>query len=128
MAGLVSYSSNSIGYDNFPIEPVEMKLITIVEHKKPMYLRLSYYSFPHHGRPTASGEIYNAFGLTAAHRSLAFGTRLRVTNPVSGVSVVVRVNDRGPFYPGRDLDLSYKAAWVLGVAKAGVTQLRVEVL
>ena len=61
----------------------------------------------YHGQTTASGERFNTYALTAAHRSLPFGTRLRVTH--GGRSVVIRVNDRGPFVAGRDLDLSYAA-------------------
>jgi rare lipoprotein A len=61
------------------------------------------------GQITASGERFNAYGLSTAHRSMRLGSRLRVTNPENGRSVVVRVNDRGPFVGGRDLDLSYGA-------------------
>ena len=63
----------------------------------------------YHGQRTANGERYNAHGLSTAHRSLPFGTRLRVTNQANGKSVIVRVNDRGPFVGGRSLDLSYGA-------------------
>ena len=63
----------------------------------------------YHGQTTANGERYNAYGKTVAHSWLPFGTRLRVTNQRNGKSVIVRVNDRGPFVGGRDLDLSYGA-------------------
>jgi rare lipoprotein A (peptidoglycan hydrolase) len=63
----------------------------------------------YHGRTTANGETYNAYGNSVAHRSLPFGTRLKVTNQSNGKSVIVRVNDRGPYVGGRDLDLSYGA-------------------
>jgi len=63
----------------------------------------------YHGRTTANGERYNAYGLSTAHRYLPFGTKLRVTNKSNGKSVVVRVNDRGPFVGDRSLDLSYGA-------------------
>ena len=63
----------------------------------------------YNGQRTASGETFNAYGKSVAHRSLPFGTRLRVTNQSNGRSVIVRVNDRGPFVGGRDLDLSYGA-------------------
>ena len=63
----------------------------------------------YHGQTTASGERYNAYGKSVAHRSLPFGTRLRVTNQRNGKSVIVRVNDRGPYVHGRTLDLSYGA-------------------
>ena len=63
----------------------------------------------YHGRTAANGETYNAYGLSAAHKYLPFGTRLRVTNQANGRSVVVRINDRGPYIAGRSLDLSYGA-------------------
>ncbi len=67
------------------------------------------------GRKTASGEPFRADALTAAHKTLPFGTKLEVTNPENGKSVTVKVNDRGPFVKGRQLDLSAKAAETLGV-------------
>lgn len=72
------------------------------------------------GRPTASGEPYANEGWTAAHRDLPLGTLLSVRNPANGVEVVVRVNDRGPFHPGRMLDLSVAAAQALGLMQLGV--------
>jgi len=71
----------------------------------------------YHGQTTANGERFNTYALTAAHRSLPFGTRLRVTH--GGRSVVVRINDRGPFVAGRDLDLSYAAFNALAPASRG---------
>ncbi len=88
----------------------------------------SWYGEPFHGRLTASGERYNMHGLSAAHRSLPFGTRLKVTNPESGQSSVVTVNDRGPFVHGRQLDLSYGAARQIGLVGGGVGRVAVEVL
>ena len=88
----------------------------------------SWYGQQHQGRPTASGEAYDMNRLTAAHRTLSFGTRLRVTNIENGRSVVVRVNDRGPHVPGRILDLSFRAAKALGMIDAGVTRVEVVVL
>ena len=69
----------------------------------------SYYHNKFNGRKTASGEVFSNNKLTAAHRTYPFGTSLRVTNPINGKSVVVKVNDRGPFTKGKDLDLSRKA-------------------
>jgi rare lipoprotein A len=77
--------------------------------------KASWYGAAHHGRRTASGEVFNRNALTAAHRSLPFGTRLKVTNAHTGRSVVVRVNDRGPFGGGRVIDLSQKAARAIGL-------------
>lgn len=79
----------------------------------------SFYGGAHAGNRTASGERFDPSGMTAAHRSLPFGTRLRVTDPSTGRSVVVRVNDRGPFHKGRILDLSEAAARELGIVRRG---------
>jgi len=73
------------------------------------------------GSPTASGERFNKNAMTAAHRTLPFGTKLRVTNKNNGRSVVVRINDRGPFIKGRMLDLSKGAAGQLGFISSGYT-------
>jgi len=83
----------------------------------------SYYAL--HGR-TAAGSRVGAGGMTAAHRSLPFGTRLRVVNLRNGKAVVVRVNDRGPFVRGRIVDVSAPAADALGFRRAGVARVRVE--
>ena len=86
--------------------------------------RASWYGPGFDGNRTASGEIFDQWALTAAHRTLPFGTRLRVTNTANGRSVVVRVNDRGPFVSGRVLDLSRAAADALGFS--GVATVRIE--
>jgi rare lipoprotein A len=90
--------------------------------------RASWYGEPHHGLVTASGERYDMYALTAAHRTLPFGTRLRVTNLDNDRVVEVRVNDRGPVIPGRILDLSYAAARRLGAVGAGVIPVSIVVL
>ncbi|HZC54808.1 MAG TPA: septal ring lytic transglycosylase RlpA family protein [Xanthobacteraceae bacterium] len=79
-------------------------------------------------RRVAAGEHYNPRGLTAAHRTLPFGTRVRVTDPRSGRSVVVTINDRGPFRRGRVLDISLGAARALGMINRGVIYVRADVL
>jgi peptidoglycan lytic transglycosylase len=86
----------------------------------------SYYRF--HGRRTASGEKFDETELTAAHRTLPFGTRLRVTNVATGQSVMVRVNDRGPFIPGRVVDVSHSAAEALGMTQQGVAKVKLDVV
>ena len=88
----------------------------------------SFYAGEHHGQRTASGERFDMHALTAAHRTLAFGTRVRVTNLENGRQVVVRINDRGPFSRDRIIDLSYAAAAELGFVGRGTTRVRVEVL
>jgi rare lipoprotein A len=90
--------------------------------------RASWYGPAHHGRPTASGERFDMHALTAAHRTLPFGTRLRVVNLDNDRAVDVRINDRGPHVPGRILDLSYAAARALGAVEAGVVPVRLTVL
>ena len=82
-------------------------------------------SFYQHGARTASGERFNPSGLTAAHRTLPFGTRLKLVNQHNGRSVIVRVNDRGPFIRGRGLDVSRGAALALGMVASGVATLNV---
>ncbi|KJU87305.1 rare lipoprotein A [Candidatus Magnetobacterium bavaricum] len=80
----------------------------------------SWYGIDFHGKPTASGEIYDMYARTAAHKTLPFGTLLTVTNPQNDISTSVVVNDRGPFVEGRDLDLSYGAAKEIGLVAQGV--------
>jgi rare lipoprotein A len=77
---------------------------------------------------TANGERFNKHGFTAAHRTLPFGTKLKVTNLRTGKSVVVRVNDRGPFIKGRLIDLSLGAAKVIGLTKTGVAKVNITIL
>jgi rare lipoprotein A len=88
----------------------------------------SFYSSEFHGRRTASGERYDSDGLSAAHRTLPFGTRVRVTNLKNGKSVVVTITDRGPFRRGRIVDVSRRAADDLGFLRAGVARVRLEVV
>jgi rare lipoprotein A len=77
----------------------------------------------YHGQTTANGERFNAYGNSVAHRWLPFGTRLRVTNQRTGKSVIVRVNDRGPYIAGRDLDLSYGAFSTIASPSQGVARI-----
>lgn len=90
------------------------------------YMTASWYGPGFHGKPTSSGERFDMHGLTCAHKTLPFGTRLRVTNEKSGRSVDVLVNDRGPFIEGRDLDLSYGAAKEIELISSGTGRVRVE--
>ncbi|MEJ5330040.1 MAG: septal ring lytic transglycosylase RlpA family protein [Desulfobaccales bacterium] len=93
---------------------------------KPTLVVASWYGPRHHGRPMANGRPFDMEADTAAHRSLPLGTRLKVTNPQNGRSVNVTVTDRGPYVPGRHLDLSLGAARKLGIIKQGVARLYVE--
>lgn len=88
----------------------------------------SWYGGKFHGRTTANGERYNMNELTAAHKTLPFGTKVRVTNARTGKAVVVRINDRGPFVGKRVIDLSRGAAQAVGMINQGVAQVKLEVL
>ncbi len=88
----------------------------------------SYYGARHHGNRTASGERFDQHGLTAAHRRLPFGTKVRVTNLNNDKTVIVRINDRGPHTRGRLIDLSREAAERLGMLRSGTAPVRVQSL
>lgn len=88
----------------------------------------SYYNDALSGQPTASGEPYDPAALTAAHRTLPFGTRVRITNLRNGKTVNVRINDRGPFIAGRVIDLSRAAARHLGMVRRGIADVHLHLL
>ncbi|RUM74426.1 MAG: hypothetical protein DSZ11_04060 [Sulfurovum sp.] len=90
--------------------------------------KASWYGKPFHRRLTASGERYNMYSMTAAHRTYAMNTILKITSLDTKKSVRVRVNDRGPFYSSRDIDLSYGAARKIGLTKKGVGRVKIEVI
>lgn len=98
---------------------------------KPGYTEIglaSWYGKPYHGRKTSSGERYDMHEMTAAHRTLPFGTWVEVTALATGRDVRVRINDRGPFVKGRIIDLSYAAAKKLRMVKEGVVEVRMVVV
>ena len=86
----------------------------------------SWYGSKYHGRPTSSGEPYNKNEMTAAHKTLPFGTKVNVINLKHGKSVKVRINDRGPFIPGRIIDLSRKAARRIDMINDGVGNVKIK--
>ena len=88
----------------------------------------SWYGGKHHGGPTASGERFNKNAMTAAHRTLRMGTRVRVTRIKNGRQVIVRINDRGPYSKGRIIDLSEASARKLDMIDDGIAKVKVEVL
>lgn len=88
----------------------------------------SYYADAFHGRKTANGETFDMYAMTAAHKTLPFDTRIRVTNVDNGQQVEVRINDRGPFVKGRILDLSYGAAQKLDMIGTGTARVRIQIL
>ncbi|AFZ49780.1 rare lipoprotein A [Dactylococcopsis salina PCC 8305] len=106
--------------------------INQTDHSNSLLARMqgkaSWYGSRFHGRRTASGERFNAYAHTAAHRSLPFGTKVRVTNLRNGRSVVVRINDRGPSSRGRVIDLSRAAAQNIGMLRSGVAPVRIEII
>jgi rare lipoprotein A len=109
--------------EGMPEPPVEVSVVSST------YTGMaSWYGPGFHGRRSASGEVFNQHALTAAHRTLPFGTQVRVTNVNTGQYVVVRINDRGPFGHGRIIDLSAGAAAQIGLQRMGVGRVQLEVL
>lgn len=108
------------------IDEVMSENTTIINYIDKGTMRTSWYGPRFHGRLTANGEIFDQEALTAAHKNYRFGTLLRLTNPRNNKSVIVRINDRGPYVPGRHLDISRAAAEQLGMIKPGVVKLEVE--
>ena len=94
---------------------------------EPAHAQTGMASYYKSGKRTANGERFVPGGLTAAHRTLPFGTKVRVTDQRTGRAIVVRINDRGPFKPGRVIDLSYAAAAVLGMQALGLTRVKLSV-
>ena len=88
----------------------------------------SWYGPWHHGKSTATGEAFDMFAMTAAHRTLPLGTLVRVEHKESGKSVIVRINDRGPYVKNRIIDLSYAAADSLGLSEAGISSVTLEIV
>jgi len=110
-----------------PVTVTESNVNTsLVEYINRGTMKASWYGPKFHGRMTANGEIYDQMAFTAAHKRLSFGTLLKVTNTKNGRSVIVRINDRGPYIEGRDLDLSKAAAIELGMLRKGVARLKIE--
>ena len=90
--------------------------------------KASYYASRFDGRLTASGEVFSNDSLTAAHRSLPFGTMVEVSNQANGRSVILRINDRGPFIEGRIIDVTQKAARELGFYEKGLADVRISLV
>ncbi len=88
----------------------------------------SWYGEDFHGKPTATGEIYNMYGYSAAHKTIPLGSKVKVTNLDNGMQVIVPINDRGPFVGDRIIDMSYGAAQRLGMVEEGLAKVRIEVL
>ena len=99
-----------------------------VKHRKIMNGISSFYSEDFHGKLTANGEVYDMYGVTAAHKTLPLNTVCRVTNTSNSKSLILRINDRGPYVKGRILDCSYGAAKKLDFINAGTTNVKIEVI
>jgi peptidoglycan lytic transglycosylase len=97
-------------------------------HKPYQVGTASWYGRIFHGKPTASGERFDMYQFTAAHRRLPLGTLVRVTNLQNGDSIIVRINDRGPSFKSRIIDLSYGAARMIGLSGAGIEQVQLDVV
>lgn len=112
-----------------PLRPKQpFKMTNVKDGKFVSYGAASFYSTQFHGRKTANGERFNMHAMTMAHRTLPFGSKVKVTCMSTGKSVVVKVNDRGPFHGNRIADLSYSAAKSLGIVKMGVAEIKLELL
>ena len=120
--GNAKSENNLIGNTNQEEYASTEKVIT----KDKGTMTASWYGPRFHGKLTANGEIYDQMALTAAHKSLPFGTMLEITNPLTKKSVVVRINDRGPYVKGRQIDLSKGTAIALGMLKKGVVKVKVK--
>ena len=110
------------------LSKIKSKNAKNVKHKKLMIGISSYYADDFHGKLTANGEVYDMYGLTAAHKTLPVNTIVRVTNLDNEKSLILRINDRGPYIKGRILDCSYGAAKKLGFLANGTTKVRIEVI
>jgi rare lipoprotein A (peptidoglycan hydrolase) len=120
-------TNNNISAFENPLEEVSSVSQNVnVKYYDLGIIKASWYGPRFHGRLTANGEKYDQMGYTAAHKSLPFGTLLKLTNLKTNKSIVVRINDRGPYIPGRKIDLSKKVAMELGAFKHGVVTLKVE--
>jgi rare lipoprotein A len=127
--GCASVPHGRLAADLASVEPVAPASATVVRAVSAAQVGIaSFYHSALVGRLTANGERYDESALTAAHRTLDLGTRVRVTNLENRRSVVVTVNDRGPYAKGRIIDLSRRAARVLGFVHDGVTKVKVEPL
>ena len=114
-----------------PINKSPKKTVTVLRQEKKhgdQVGKASWYGPRFQGKETASGESFDMYDLTAAHRSLPMGSLVRVTNLANGSQVTVRINDRGPVYRSRIIDLSYKAANILGLRSVGVQKVQLEVI
>jgi len=126
----VEIAKSKLNFNNLNQKPDQLfsQMVPVITYKPLGMMKASWYGPGFHGRQTANGEIYDQFELTAAHKTLKFGTLLRLTNPANQKSIIVRINDRGPYVGDRELDLSYASARALGIVKPGVRKIKVELV
>jgi rare lipoprotein A len=125
---LVQETPNPLG-TAAPVAKVTKPALPRIDKQEKMEIgHASWYGPNFHGKKTASGVIFNQSEMTAAHRKLPLGSKVRVTNLENEKTVEVRINDRGPYIPGRIIDLSRAAAGALGMLEDGITRVRVELL
>ncbi|MBT3479207.1 MAG: septal ring lytic transglycosylase RlpA family protein [Candidatus Marinimicrobia bacterium] len=134
---LVNGCSNSPRYRTGPVKlsssktkknPPALKTKSTVKHRKVMTGVSSFYAEDFHGKLTANGEVYDMYGVTAAHKTLPLNTIARVTNLENNKSLILRINDRGPYVKGRILDCSYGAAKKLDFVNNGTAKVKIEVI
>jgi len=120
------FVSNTIVENNDPILNPKSNISVEPDYVQLGVWTASWYGPKFHGRLTANGEIYDQMSFTAAHKSMKFGTYLRVTNLINNKVVIVRINDRGPYIDGRNIDLSKASALALGMIPRGVIKVKIE--
>ena len=121
--------SNSPRYNRNKPKPHISKIKSkLNKNQKVFYGTSSYYGKDFHGKLTANGEVFDMYGLTAAHKTLALNTIIRVTNKSNDKSLILRVNDRGPYVGNRILDCSYGAALKLDFINQGTTEVKIEII
>ncbi len=131
VSGMILLSAPPMGREANPLPAPRKPAVHRPNYEDVRFLqagRASWYGEPYHGRLTASGETFNMFLLTAAHRDLPLGTQVRVTHLRSRRSVVVRINDRGPLPEQNIIDVSYAAARELGFVQQGLSRVRLDVV
>lgn len=123
---IVEILENEFFTEQTVVNETNDKNAAIIDYVEDGSMLASWYGPGFHGKQTANGEFFNEEAFTAAHKSLKFGTLLRLTNLKNGKFVIVRINDRGPYWERRNLDLSKAAARELGMVEKGVARLKVE--
>ncbi len=131
----LSGCSNSPRYHTGPVKsrtvkssPPSLKTVSKGNYRKVITGISSFYAEDFHGKLTANGEVYDMYGLTAAHKTLPLNTIARVTNLENNKSLILRINDRGPYVKGRILDCSYGAAKKLGFINNGTAKVKIEII